>query len=82
MIGAYVGGQGVGSPAVTLSWSYSNAGGADRSFVDVVYRRDDGDHVVEKKYKFYFTTLGILKLEAYHMIVFDVLCLRGWYIYI
>jgi len=29
--GAYVGGQGVGSPAVTLSGSYSNAGAADRS---------------------------------------------------
>jgi len=31
VIGAYVGGQGVGSSAVTLSWSYSNAGAAHRS---------------------------------------------------
>ena len=42
----------------------------------------EGDHVVEKKIKFYFTTLGILKLKASHMVVFGVLCLRGWYIYI
>jgi len=33
VIGAYVGGQGVGSPVVTVFWSYSNA----------------HDHVVEKK---------------------------------
>jgi len=31
VIGAYVSGQGAGSMAATLSWSYSNAGAADRS---------------------------------------------------
>jgi len=31
VIGAYVGGQEAGSPAATLSWGYSNAGGGDRS---------------------------------------------------
>jgi len=31
VIGAYVGGHGAGSPAATLSWSYSNAGAAHRS---------------------------------------------------
>jgi len=31
VIGAYAGEQGAGSPAATFSWSYSNAGAADRS---------------------------------------------------
>jgi len=31
VIGAHVGGQGADSPVAMLSWSYSNAGAADRS---------------------------------------------------
>ena len=54
---------------------------SSRVLVDVVYRRDDNDHVVEKEKIILFYYLRNSQIRGFHMIVFGVLCLGvGTYI--